>query len=136
MDQWPDIRPLVPFRHQGVRLKGQSNESFFFMQRLTLVPIDMPRSDSEFRRISVELCVFKILKNQLIVVNDSRESKIEAETTHIFYTMKTFMLSSALHSWSSFFCVSVSFKARGALQNIKNDSLLSTVIPCCKTMGP
>jgi hypothetical protein len=49
----------------------------FFINRLILVSKGLPKIDFEFCQIFVELFVLEIVKNWLLAVTDSRESKIE-----------------------------------------------------------
>ncbi len=63
------------------QVKGTVQRDFlttvFFTKRLILVSIDMPQSDFEIFRIFAELFVLILLKNQLLAVNYSEESKTE-----------------------------------------------------------
>ncbi len=57
----------------------------------------MLKSGFEYFQIFMELFLFEILKNQLPAINDSRELK-KPSATHILYTFKMFLVSSALHA--------------------------------------
>jgi hypothetical protein len=60
-------------------IKGTVQRDFlplFFLKLLTLIAVDMSRSNFEFREIFVELFVFEVSKNQLPAVKNSGESKL------------------------------------------------------------
>ncbi len=65
----------------GGYLRDNPMRSFFtfvfFINRLILVSKGLPKIDFEFCQIFVELFVLEIVKNWLLAVTDSRESKIE-----------------------------------------------------------